>query len=98
MLDKLEGIEQRFIALEQSLMEPGTAGKELARLTKERAGLEEIVAVYRRFKIAQRELEEAREMGTSEDVEMRALAKEEIERLRTTLEELKQELTLLMLP
>lgn len=98
MIDKLEAIEQKFISLEQTLMEPGLDGRKFASLTKERSSLEDIVHEYRSYKKLLEDKEQAVQMADSEDQEERAFAKEELEHLQNAIEEIKKRLTLLMLP
>ncbi len=98
MLDKLAEIEQRFISIEQSIIQPDLDGKTFAKLSKERADLEEIVAVYRQYKALQVELSDAQELLASGDTEMHAIAREEIDRLEKELARLEQEATMLLVP
>ncbi|MBC61234.1 MAG: peptide chain release factor 1 [Zetaproteobacteria bacterium] len=98
MFDKLESIERRYIEIEDSLSRPDLTGKEFAQYNKERVELEDIVNEYRKLKIFQEELESATLMLKSDDVEMRQLAKEEVERLTEKIDEAKKELVILMLP
>lgn len=98
MIDKLEDIEQRFISIEQSLMQPGLEGSEFAKLTKERADLEEVVNEFRSYKKLVEDKSEADEMASGDDPDMKAFAKEELERLNEEIASSKQKLTLLMLP
>ena len=50
MLEKLEDVERRYVELEELLIDPAVIGnrKDFARLAKERADLEEIVAALPR--------------------------------------------------
>lgn len=98
MLDKLFDIEQRFISIEQSLMQPGLDGKEVAKLTKERSDLEDIVECYRSYKSIDKQLSEAKEMLDSDDADLKAMAKEEVDLLQKDLETLKKDLVIKMLP
>ena len=98
MIDKLEDIEQRFISIEQSLMQPGLEGSEFAKLTKERAELEEVVVEFRAYRQLLEDKAEADEMAEGDDPDMKAFAKEELERLNQEITESKQKLTYLMLP
>ncbi len=98
MLSKLEEIEQRFISLEQSIMQPDLDGKTFSKLSKERADLEEIVALYRQSKAMQAELADAQDLLESPDTEMHAMAREEIDRLQKDLKRLEDECTVLLLP
>ena len=79
MFDKLREVEKRFQSIEEHLMQPGLSGKELAKLTKERAEIEDLVLAYKEFKQLKLEQEGAQEMlSESDDPELRALAKEEL--------------------
>lgn len=98
MFDKLEDIERKFIHLEDSLLQPGLDGKELIRLTKERAALGEVVEGYRIYRNISEQLKDAEVMAVSDDSELRALAREEIDDLSKQLEKAKEDLTLMMLP
>lgn len=98
MFEKLQEIENRFISIEQSLMQGELSGSELTKLTKERSELEEIVEKYRRLKECQQQKADAYEMLTGDDAELKDLAKEEIEEAEKEIKALKEELTILMLP
>ena len=50
MFDKLETVENRFVSIEESLAQPGLDGREMIRLTKERAEVLELVELYRKYK------------------------------------------------
>ena len=73
-------------------------GKELAKLTRERSDIEDVVETYRQYKTAAGEKADAEEMASSGDPELQVLAKEEMRSLDSNLEELKKQLTVLMLP
>lgn len=98
MFDKLLDIENKFIALEESLSQPGLSGQELTQITKNRAELEPIVVVYRQYKAAEGDLAAAKEMIASDDADMREMGHEESSLIQSRLQELEQELTVLMLP
>ncbi|MBI2852940.1 MAG: peptide chain release factor 1 [Chloroflexi bacterium] len=101
MWDKLEQINKHYQELEEKIALPEVASdrKELEKLARERASLEEVVTMYRRHEALFRTLEETRAMlKEGLDEEMRALVKQEIESLESQLEELEQELKLSLLP
>ncbi|MDW7982033.1 MAG: peptide chain release factor 1 [Thermomicrobium sp.] len=100
VLDKLAELERRFDALERLLADPAIATdpQRLAQLGRERAELEEIVAVYRQLKDLDRQLAEAEELLDGEDPELAALAAEELERLRSERETLYQDLRRRLVP
>ncbi len=101
MLDRLDKIEKRYQELEQQLAAPEAASdlKKLQALAQERAGLESLVAKYRKYKDTAKTLKETRAMlsgGTDED--MATLVKQEIESLEPQLARLLKEMKLALLP
>lgn len=98
MFDKLYDLENRFISLEESLSQPGLSGAELTKITKERAELEPIVEAYRRYKALEEDKEAAKEMIAGDDPEMRDMGHQELSEIQSSIAELEQELTILMLP
>lgn len=73
--------------------------KNFRSLMKELAELEKVVSVFREFKSMRENLSSSKELLASEsDVEMVALAKEEISELEKDLPEIEQRLKLLLLP
>jgi peptide chain release factor 1 len=100
MLDKLADVERRYIDLEERLIDPSVMGsrKDFARLAKERADLEPIVAAYRDWKKLVQEVEGHRSLLESADADVRELAKEELPALRQRVEAIEQRLRLLLLP
>ena len=98
MLDKLDAIERRFVSIEESLAQPDIASKQLVELTKERADLEEIVAAYREYRSTEAQLQDTQEVLEGDDLELRDLAREELDSLKSALETIRQKLTILMLP
>lgn len=101
MIDRLEEIDKQFQELEAQIATPEVAAdpKQLQKLAKERASLEDVVEKYREYKAAAKSLAETRAMqGETLDEEMRALVKQEIADLEARLEKLQEELKLALLP
>ena len=98
MFDKLDAIERRLVEIEEYLMQPNISGAEYVKLNKERSEIEPLVMTFRKHKAVSSDLEKSKELLKSDDPEMKELAKEEIEELSTAQENLKKELTVLMLP
>lgn len=100
MLDKLEEVERRYSELERALVDPQvvTSPKEYARLAKERANLEPLVALYQDWKRLRNEIEGHKELLQSEDEELRELAKVELPGLRERLQQIELDLRKLLLP
>jgi peptide chain release factor 1 len=95
---KLDAVERRFLELESALSQPGIDGKELTRLSKERAQISDVVEAYRHFRQIKTAREDAREMMNESDLEMRAMAKAEFESLEKELETAERQLIILTLP
>ncbi len=100
MLNKLEDVEHRYTELEAALSDPSLLGnrKDFAKLAKERADLEAIVARYRDWKKLSAEIDGLKELLDAGDAEIRELAKAELPGMREQLEALDVELKRLLLP
>lgn len=101
MLEKLAGIEKRYQELEKLLADPEVAQDyaKVAEYARERSELEDIVSVYRAYKVSKEELGGARlilEEETSE--ELQEMAREEIEQLEAELEQLEDKLKRMLVP
>jgi peptide chain release factor 1 len=101
MIDRLEQIDRQFIALEEQLASPDIAvdPKQLQKLARERASLEDVVGKYREYKAAVRSLEETKTMlGETLDEDMKSLVKQEILDLEAKINSLQEEMKLALLP
>lgn len=101
MLDKLEEIEKRYQEIEQQIAIPEIASnpKQLQKLARERATIEDVVTKYRQYKAATKSLAETKDMlNDGMDEEMTALAKQEIENLESEIDNLLEKLKLALLP
>jgi len=102
MIDsRLLEVARQFDALQAELARPDTASDPTAlrRLGRELARIEPVVDAYRRLESTRAELAGAREMRDSEtDEEMRAMARDEADRLQAEETRQIEELKLLLLP
>ena len=101
MLDKLEQIATRYEELTQELSSPELLSNPSAygKAAKQHRGLEEIVQKYQALKALKEEIAGARELfDTSDDEEMREMARLELETLQSRLTEVEQDLRLLLIP
>ncbi len=98
MFSKLDTVERRFEDIEAALSQDGLDPRELTRLSKERAMIEDIVTSWRAFKVLQKRKDDARALLDESDPEIRAMAKEELDDVTISLETAERELTILMLP
>lgn len=98
MLDKLEGIEERYEELNQMLMEVGTNYQRATEISIERAELEPVVMKAGEYRQALARLEEARALAEAGDEDLRELAEAEIAEVEPLIERLEKELKSLLLP
>ncbi len=101
MLDKLEQIETRYAELTQQLSSPELLANPAAygKAAKQHRTLGEVVQKYQQWKGLKAELTGARELfDTSDDEEMREMARIELETLQSKLDEADRELKLLLIP
>jgi len=102
MFDKLSFIEERFTELETKISDPEViADQDLWRkLCKEHSDITPIVNKYREYKALNDNIEEAKEMLNSGelDKEEKSMIEEEIEASRKGIENVNEELKILLLP
>jgi peptide chain release factor 1 len=101
MFEKLELIQRRYDELSQLLaqVEVATDRRRLQELSKERAGLEDIVSMYQEHKANGKELGELEALLNARgEAEMTALVKEEVSKLKERQGELLRELKFSLVP
>ncbi len=101
MLEKLERIENRYDEISHSLSDPAVLDDmdEYKRLMKEFSSLQELVAKFREYKHALKDIEDARELLESEtDKEFRDMLHSEIEINNDRLGQMENELKLMLIP
>jgi peptide chain release factor 1 len=101
MMEQLERIERRYRELDEQMARPEVATDvgQLQVLAQERAGIEDVVKTYRKYRAAEKSLEETRAMldeGLDEDLD--ALARQEVASLEARLEKLSGDLRAALLP
>ncbi|MEX1252979.1 MAG: peptide chain release factor 1 [Dehalococcoidia bacterium] len=101
MQERLAAMEARFEELTAEMGRPEVAAEyeRLQALARERAAIENVVALYREARDVERALAGARSvLAESGDAELSALAKEEVEALSARRDELEERLRLALLP
>jgi len=98
MFDKLATVESRFVEIEHALSQGGLDGKELTRLSKERAAIADLVEAYRTFKALAQRVADAKQLLVDGDAELRSLAKEELDEIFPAFEDAERQVTILTLP
>ncbi len=98
MLEKLAGIEERFQAIEEEMIEASADHQRVAELAQERADLEAIVTTYRQYQSAQDQLEQARSIIAADEPELLELAEAEAKELEAQSQDLESRLRSMLLP
>jgi peptide chain release factor 1 len=101
MIGQLEKIEKRYQEIDEQLAQPEvtTDLNQVQALARERANIENTVKTYRKYKAAQKSLDETRAMLDDKlDAEMAAMARQEIASLEAKLDALTEELRIILLP
>ncbi|MBU4120702.1 MAG: peptide chain release factor 1 [Proteobacteria bacterium] len=100
MFARLKDIESRYQELEQLLSDPAVVGKHgiYQKYAKEHADLRDLIETYREYEKTGLRIEEDRSLLKESDEELRELAREELPRLKETMESLGERLKVLLLP
>jgi peptide chain release factor 1 len=99
MLDKLQGIEERYDQLGHELLEVGSNYQRAAEINKERVDLEPIVTKAREYRQAMKNLDEAKAiLLAGNDPDMVSLAEMDIAELDPKIEVLEKEIKALLVP
>ena len=99
LIDKLEGLRERYVEVGALLAEPEVASdpSRLRSLAKEHAELSPIVECFVQYNATIGSIEDAREFLAGTDPDMRALAQEEIDAAQTRQTSLEGELKVLLM-
>ena len=98
MLEKIESIENRYAELTRLMEENSQDYQKVVDLAKERSELEPVIQLSTRYRSLLSQLEQAQQLGSSEDEELRALAALELEELPGQVSEIENQLKLLLIP
>ena len=100
LIDKLEGLHERFVEVGALLAQPDVASDppRLRALAKEHAELSPIVECFMQYSTTIDSIEDAREILAGPDPDMRALAQEELDSAEIQRTSLEEKLRVLLLP
>ena len=101
MLEKLKGIKERYEQITALLSDPAVIGDQnrYRELSKEQAGLTDIVNAYDEYMAADAEIESCRAMlEEADDAAMREMIHEELNELSAKEHELSEQLKVMLLP
>lgn len=98
--EKLGSLEERYQEISHLLSDPEVLSDQnkYRALTKEYAELEPIVKCYNSFKECENSIENAKEMLSDEDPEVREMAQEEKQDAEVKIKDIEAELNILLLP
>ena len=101
MIDKLEAIKVRFDEVSKLIVDPDVISdmKKYIKLNKEYKDLDIIVSVYNNYKNIISNIDSAKKiLNEEDDVELKEMAKSEIDLYLTKKKELEQEIKILLIP
>ncbi len=98
MIEKLAGIESRFVAIDREIADAGEDYVRVAELARERSELEPIITAYREYLGFKEGYEQARALLDSEDEDMQELATAEVAELEPKIQTLEKTLKAMLLP
>ncbi|MBU0994769.1 MAG: peptide chain release factor 1 [Proteobacteria bacterium] len=100
MFEKLQGVEDRYIKLEQLLSDPDVVKDRAAyqKYIKEHGELSKLVSVYRSYQKVKNDLKGSEELLKDSDPDIKEMAKEEIGALEEQKEVIEDELKRLLTP
>ncbi len=98
LIESLASVEERFNELNQLIQENINDYQKVAKFSKEKAEIEEIVAKSKKYQAALKSINESEELLESEDEEIRQLAEMELESLRETAAALEEDLKNMLVP
>ncbi len=100
MIKKLEEIHSRYLDIEEQLSDPTIASdiKKFTKLNKEYSGLRELNQAYLDYKDILDNIDSSKAMLIDSDMEMRELAREELQNLDASKVQVEEELKVLLIP
>ncbi|WP_203363489.1 peptide chain release factor 1 [Bacillus sp. REN10] len=101
MFDRLQAVEDRYDKLNELLSDPEIVNdpKKLRDYSKEQSDIQETVEVYREYKEAKSQYQDAKAMLEEKlDADMREMVKEEMHELEARLEVYEEQLKILLIP
>ncbi len=98
MLEKITSIETRYNELTRQMDENSQDYQRVVGLAKERSELEPVIEIATRYRSLLNQLEQARQLETGGDEDMRVLASLELEELPPQIEEIEKQLKRLLIP
>ncbi|MBI5844376.1 MAG: peptide chain release factor 1 [Deltaproteobacteria bacterium] len=100
MLERLHGVEQRFMEVEGLLSDPKVVSnlETYQKYVREHSELQSVVEAYRGYKKILNDLDDVRELSKDPDPDIKEMARDDFDRLTSLKAAAEQELTLLLLP
>lgn len=100
MFAKLQGLEKKYMELEQALADPAVYNdqEQYRKLTKAHADLKDVVELFRKYRSLSEQIEENKELLHDSDPEIKEMAETEIREDEVQLPELERQLKIQLIP
>lgn len=101
IFDQLETLLERYSELQELMSDPEVISdtKRYMAYSKEEADMRDVVAAFKRYKELKQSISDSDEiLRETDDAEMQAMAKDEMETSKKELDEIEHKITMLMLP
>jgi peptide chain release factor 1 len=100
MIDKLRGIEDRFLKLEKLLSDPAVISDQVKYqdYLKEHGELNKVVSAFREYSGFLTEFEDTKELLKDPDPDIQSMAKDEAATLKVKIEKIESEIKILLMP
>ncbi len=101
MFEKIASLDARYNQLSEQMAQPDVATDHLRlqQIAREQRELEDVVMAYRAYNDVDRQAREAQQLlDETDDAELRSMAQEELDQLRTRRDTLADQIKLLLLP
>ena len=101
ILDKLQGVKERFVEVERLLAQPEVLSdmERYIKLNKEFKELRPVIEAYEKYKLVLSNIDSTKRLLSSEkDEEMRDMAKMELDELVNSVPDMEEEIKLLLIP
>ena len=100
MFAKLQGLEKKYMELEQALADPAVYNdqEQYRKLTKAHADLKDVVELFRKYRSLSEQIEENKELLHDSDPEIKEMAETEIREDEAQLPELERQLKIQLIP
>ncbi len=100
MFAKLEGLERKYMELEESLADPAVYSdqEQYRKVSKAHADLRDVVELFRQYRSTLQQIDENKQLLHDPDPDIKAMAQEELDTLQAALPEIEHGLKVHLIP